>query len=249
MSKRNSDEHDDATRRIPIRRPTPAPVRGGYSPLKKGALPKNRDRRETIPMPKENPQPEIGTYLSHSRTLSETIGIWFLVTEYLKNGNLRGLQVEWWSDGRRPRKAAQTSIQSFDIRNWHEVQKSDVPEKVLERFEERRRNNPYTGPQVATSQGHVHSFRCNPMKLLTYGNLPPRAAFIRGIDKAGPFHMDLKGQDLRAAQKVGWDGEELDGEELYDLVAALAKRWHDAGDDHAGDLASGILTVAGYEWV
>lgn len=55
MRRRNGD--DEETKRLPVRTVPPTPASSGsYSPLKTGALPRNRDKRETVPLPpKKNP--------------------------------------------------------------------------------------------------------------------------------------------------------------------------------------------------
>jgi hypothetical protein len=64
-----------------------------------------------------------------------------------------------------------------------------------------------------------------------------------------PFWANLKGEQADAAAAVGYDGERIeDPGELYDLLRDLIAEWED-GDDAAGDLASGIMQVIGYEWI
>lgn len=109
---------------------------------------------------------------------------------------------------------------------------------------------------------------------MTYGQLPPLAQFLRDVstrinpddgkpylEKGQLFPMELVGQgEIDLAQKFGgldeFDttragyayGFRGDARAIYKFLKFLAKEF-DKGNDEAGDLASSIMTVLGYEWI
>lgn len=90
------------------------------------------------------------------------------------------------------------------------------------------------------------------MTSMTYGTLPEWEEFSAKFEKvaADGYDYELKGSDEAVANSLGIEskGEDLNAEEVYDLLQALAEAWHN-GDDGAGDLASGILQTLDYEWI
>lgn len=98
--------------------------------------------------------------------------------------------------------------------------------------------------------GHIR-FKKNPS--MTYGEVPPYGDFLKRFSKESgdDYAMHLKGSDLRAADGTPFaqDGRQLyDSKETYIGVVQLVEKW-EKGDEAAGDLASGILSTLGYEWV
>lgn len=84
---------------------------------------------------------------------------------------------------------------------------------------------------------------------LNYGEVPPLAEFKRATKGYYPFFMTLRGEDARVGGEVDYDnGTELDAAETHRLLKRLVKMF-ERGDEAAGDLASGIMTTLGYEWV
>lgn len=89
----------------------------------------------------------------------------------------------------------------------------------------------------------------NPSAMLTYGTLPPREEFAAVVGPNLPFYAQLEGADADAAAEVGYAGERIDDpDELYELIENLIEELENGNED-AGDLASGIMTVSGFEWI
>ena len=108
---------------------------------------------------------------------------------------------------------------------------------------------------------------------LTFGVLPPFERFLRDVRRPDPDHpgqaywpagtlfpMELvDGAEIdlverfggltpftgRYAHKAGFRGDER---AVYDLIGFLVEQWNE-GDEAAGELASSIMTVLGYEWI
>ena len=87
---------------------------------------------------------------------------------------------------------------------------------------------------------------------LTYGVMPTlhqyREMFLAAVPD-GVYHYTLRGHDAETAGRVGIDTDgRIDGNELYVTIKKLVTAF-EAGDEDAGDLASGFLTTLGVEWI
>ena len=84
---------------------------------------------------------------------------------------------------------------------------------------------------------------------MTWGEMPPMEEFEKAFEEKldGHFYWTLKGDDLRAVEEAGVDTDlnTTDAEELYDVVKTLSE--HDM--DTAGNLASNIMDMMGFDWV
>ncbi len=90
-----------------------------------------------------------------------------------------------------------------------------------------------------------------PRNAYTYGVLPPFEVFDEYFYEHvgdGEFRIRLSSSDARAAQGTIIADDAYDSHELYKGVKQLTKKW-ERGDDAAGDLASSILSVLGFEWI
>lgn len=107
---------------------------------------------------------------------------------------------------------------------------------------------------------------------MTYGVLPPFEEFERDIRRPNPdypgqaywdpetdYKMELASHDeVELAEEYGLDrfnssrahapGFKGNEEEIYGFLKFLSEK-NDEGNEMAGDLASGIMTTLGYEWI
>ena len=75
----------------------------------------------------------VGKY--YTAKFSEDLGpIWFLAQEELKNGNARGIKVEWPPGRSVPMKAKMGVVHQSEGYAWTEVSPNDLPAKVQARF-------------------------------------------------------------------------------------------------------------------
>ena len=87
---------------------------------------------------------------------------------------------------------------------------------------------------------------------LNYGQLPPKAEFLRIYeDEMGSksYPMTLRGEDadvmasIKEREAGNWDADDL-----WDVLKKLTKKL-ERGNDDAGSLASSILETLGIEWI
>lgn len=99
----------------------------------------------------------------------------------------------------------------------------------------------------ATRIGCTKFSKRNPS--LTYGVVPSETK-IREAMKGEPFSMRFGRSDAATWRRAASDRDHssMSARELHGALQQLSSAWEN-GDDEAGDLASGILTVLGYEWV
>lgn len=88
---------------------------------------------------------------------------------------------------------------------------------------------------------------------LTYGVLPSRALFGADFRSECPdgFRVSLGSTDTRTLDRSGATGEPIgvwSEATTWNAVTCLRDLW-ERGDDAAGDLASTILQVLGFEWI
>lgn len=60
--------------------------------------------------------------------------LWFFVTEDLKNGGVRGKQVDWNAGDRKPKKAVTKTINKQWLDKWKHVKTNEMPPEVQDRF-------------------------------------------------------------------------------------------------------------------
>ncbi len=78
---------------------------------------------------------ETGKYYQTSRVSRDTLGYWVYALEEQKNGGMVCVFVTWWSDRRLPDKGKLQSVDSSWMRDWKEIDKSDVPPQVLSKMQ------------------------------------------------------------------------------------------------------------------
>jgi hypothetical protein len=87
---------------------------------------------------------------------------------------------------------------------------------------------------------------------LTYGVLPRYEDFEAAFEEdlgSDTYSYELKGTDADVAEEVGIPEEgEFRPRQLYAVLVKLTDAFQD-GYDEAGDVASGILTTLGIEWI
>lgn len=98
----------------------------------------------------------------------------------------------------------------------------------------------------------------NTLTTMTYGVLPSRAlfdaAYVQEGCEADGFKAVLIAHDARTLARSGATVDAGDFRrgladfQLWGALTALVSLW-EKGDDGAGDLASSILTVLGFEWI
>ena len=113
---------------------------------------------------------------------------------------------------------------------------------------------------------------------MNYGQLPPFEQFMRDIRRPDPDHSgraywpkgekysmelvtppeielaeafgleEFRAERARTGRNTSVRGFRDNEKAIYEFLEYLSDRW-DNGDDFAGDLASGIMTSLGYEWI
>jgi hypothetical protein len=154
-----------------------------------------------------------------------------------------------------------------------------LPSKVTKAHETDRRPAERLARQRSTPRARASGRDRDRPIGMTYGTLPPFEEFERDIRRPNPdnrngepywpegtlFPMELvSGHEIELAETFGL--EEFEAERqltgrntrvrgfkdneraIYEFVEFLADRLHN-GDEEAGDLASSIMTVLGYEWI
>ena len=100
-------------------------------------------------------------------------------------------------------------------------------------------------------------YALNGQTSLTYGVLPAKKDFMRVFAREVPddcFNVTLRGPDARAARGTVFEEAAeteaiFDGDDTWTGIKQLTSRFNNKRDEEAGDLASSILTVFGYEWI
>lgn len=92
----------------------------------------------------------------------------------------------------------------------------------------------------------------NPLRAMTYGEVPHFSEFQRAFDKVIPdggyYRMELNSSDSKAAEFTIIGTGCFNAEELWIGAKQLVEKFN-LGCEDAGSLASSILSTLGFEWV